>query len=214
MTHLIKICGIKTPEFVDICAQAGADFVGFVSIAKSPRHIDLPTIGKLIEYAKPTKLERVVLTLNPSYDEMWEINKLGADFIQLHGDETPLFCQDIKATSNLKIIKAVSVETMDDIDAARQFENIVDILLFDTKPMAGEELPGGNGQPFNWNLLNDQKFNCQTMLAGGLNAGNVQLAMQQSGIDNVDISSAVEISRGVKDKALIKAFIQSAKGNK
>ncbi|PCI86173.1 MAG: phosphoribosylanthranilate isomerase [Hyphomicrobiales bacterium] len=214
MNNLVKICGIKTPEFVDICAKADADFIGFVSIKKSPRYIDLATIGKLIEYAQPTKLERVVLTINPTYDEMWEINKLGADYIQLHGDETPLFCQDIKATSNLKIMKAISVETAEDIEAARQFENIVDILLFDTKPLAGDELPGGNGQPFNWNLLQDQKFNCQTMLAGGLNASNVQQAMQQSGIDNVDISSAVEISRGNKDKALIEKFIQSAKGKK
>ena len=212
MTNLVKICGIKTPEFIDICANAGADFIGFVSIKKSPRHVDLATLGKLIEYTQQTKLERVVLTLNPSYDEMWEISKLGADYIQLHGDETALFCQDIKATSNLKIIKAISVQTADDIDAAHQFENIVDVLLFDTKPIAGDELPGGNGQPFNWKLLKDQKFNCQTMLAGGLNAGNVKLAMQQSGIDNVDVSSAVEISRGTKDKALIEAFIQSAKG--
>ncbi|MBL1419951.1 MAG: phosphoribosylanthranilate isomerase [Alphaproteobacteria bacterium] len=212
MNNLVKICGIKTPEFVDICAAAGADFIGFVSIKKSARYIDIATIGKLIEHAQPTKMERVVLTMNPTYDEMWEINKLGADYIQLHGDETPLFCQDIKATSNLKIMKAISVETADDIEAARQFENIVNILLFDTKPIAGDELPGGNGQPFNWNLLHDQKFNCQTMLAGGLNASNVQQAMQQSGIDNIDVSSAVEISRGNKDKALIEQFIQSAKG--
>lgn len=214
MSNLVKICGIKTPEFVDICAKAGADFIGFVSIKKSPRYIDIATIGKLIDHAQPTKMERVVLTINPTYDEMWEINKLGADYIQLHGQETSLFCQDIKATSNLKIIKAISVETAEDIEAARQFENIVDILLFDTKPIAGAELPGGNGQPFNWNLLKNQKFNCQTMLAGGLNASNVSLAMQQSGIDNLDVSSAVEISRGNKDKALIEKFIQSAKGKK
>lgn len=214
MSNLVKICGIKTPEFIDICAEANADFIGFVNFAKSPRHASLADIAKLIDHAQPTKLERVVLSVNPSYDDMWEIGKIGADYIQLHGDETPLFCQDIKTTSNLKVIRSISVETLADIEAARQYENIVDILLFDTKPIAGAELPGGNGQTFNWNLLNNQKFNCQTMLAGGLNASNVTQAMQQSGIDNVDVSSAVEKTRGNKDKTLIEEFIQSVKGNK
>lgn len=210
MSIQVKICGIKTTSFIDICAKAGANYVGFVSIAKSPRYVETAVMSTLIDYAKP-KIDSVVLTLDPSYDEMWEIARLAPDYIQLHGDETPLFCQDIKTTTNLKVIKAISVATMEDIILARQYENIVDILLFDTKPVAGEILPGGNGRTFNWSLLSKQTFNCQTMLAGGLNRDNVNLAIQQSGIDQVDVSSTVESSRGVKDQALIEQFINSAK---
>ncbi|MCJ8325432.1 MAG: phosphoribosylanthranilate isomerase [Rhizobiales bacterium] len=210
MKNSVKICGIKSTQHIEICATAGADYVGFVNFVKSPRHLELAEIAPLIKFAKPL-LNSVVLKVNPSYDDMWDVARLEPDYIQLHGDETPLFCQDIKATTNLKVIKAISVETMDDIVTARAYEDIVDILLFDTKSPKDALLPGGNGQTFDWALLSKQSFNCQTMLAGGLNHDNVQLAMKQSGINQVDVSTEVEITRGVKDPALIEQFISSAK---
>lgn len=210
MNNSVKICGIKSTKFIEICAAAGADYVGFVNFAKSPRHLELDEIAALIEFAKPL-VDSVVLKVNPSYDEMWEIARLAPSYIQLHGDETPLFCQDIKTTTNLKVIKAISVETMADIEAAHAYEDIVDILLFDTKAPKDALLPGGNGQAFDWALLSKQSFNCQTMLAGGLNRDNVQLAIKKSGINHVDVSTEVEITRGVKDQTLIEQFIKNTK---
>lgn len=209
----IKICGIKSFEFIDICAQAGADYIGFVNFAKSPRHVKMSELKQLIDHTRThAHINSVVLSVNSSPADIAQIAAFEPDYIQLHGDETPKFCQNLKATTKLKIIKVISVETIADIELALAFESIVDMLLFDTKAIEGAELPGGNGQAFNWELLKGQKFQCQTMLAGGLNASNVALAMQQSNINIVDVSTAVEISRGVKDKALIENFIQSAKG--
>lgn len=213
MNLKVKICGIKSPELIDTCINAGADYVGFVHFPKSPRHLDMVDIANLTHHASG-HIHSVVLTVNPTQSEVSQISNLNADYIQLHGKETPEYCQNIKNTTNLKVIKAISVENETDIQAAKAYENCVDILLFDSKPVKGAELPGGNGQAFNWNLLLGQKFNCQTILAGGLNASNVNLAMQQSGIIQVDVSSEVEITRGNKDKALVEAFIQSAKGKK
>lgn len=211
----IKICGIKSFEFIDICAQAGASYIGFVNFAKSPRHVELAELKQLIDHTRShTKLSSVVLSVNSSQADLEQIISFAPDYIQLHGNETPAQCQAIKAGCQVKIIKVISVETQADVESAHDFENIVDMILFDTKAIEGAELPGGNGQAFNWNLLKDQQFNCQTMLAGGLNASNVGLAMQQSGIHIVDVSTAVESSRGNKDKALIESFIQSVKGNK
>lgn len=210
----IKICGIKSFEFIDICALAGADYIGFVNFAKSPRHVEMSELKQLIDHtASHTNLNSVVLSVNSSPADIQQIISFAPNYIQLHGNETPAQCQAIKAGSQIKIIKVISVDSPQDIESAHAYEDIVDILLFDTKPIEGAELPGGNGQAFNWELLNDKKFQCQTMLAGGLNASNVGLAMQQSGIINVDVSTAVELSRGVKDQALIEAFIKSVKGN-
>lgn len=209
----IKICGIKSFEYIDICAQAGANYIGFVNFAKSPRHVELSDLKPLIDHARThAGLNSVVLSVNSSQTDIKKIISFAPDYIQLHGNETPAQCQAIKSSGKIKIIKVISVESAQDIQAAHAFENIVDMLLFDTKAIQGAELPGGNGQAFNWNLLNDQKFQCQTMLAGGLNASNVTLAMQQSGIHIVDVSTAVESTRGNKDKALIESFIQSVKG--
>lgn len=210
----IKICGIKNFEFIDICAQAGATYIGFVNFAKSPRHVEVAALQPLIEHTRNhANLNSVVLSVNSSQADLAQIISFAPDYIQLHGNETPAQCQALKNNHKVKIIKVISVETRADVEAAHEYENIVDMILFDTKAIAGAELPGGNGQAFNWNLLKDQQFNCQTMLAGGLNASNVGLAMQQSGITQVDVSTAVEKSRGNKDKALIESFIQSAKGN-
>lgn len=209
----IKICGIQNFEYIDICAQAGATYIGFVNFAKSPRHVEMAELKSLIDHTRNhSALNSVVLSVNSSQADIDKIASFEPDYIQLHGNETPKFCQNLKATTKLKIIKVISVEKLTDIESARQFENIVDIILFDTKAVEGADLPGGNGLPFNWDLLKGQKFQCQTMLAGGLNASNVGVAMQQSGIMQVDVSTAVEITRGNKDKALIEAFIQSAKG--
>lgn len=211
MANQIKTCGIKSISFIDICAQAGADYIGFVNFEKSPRHIDIEALGILIKHTPPS-VKTVVLTVNPNPQQFAKIASFRPDYIQLHGNESVEFCQLIKSQTEMKIIKAIATEEAEDVAQARKFENHVDILLFDAKPIKGAELPGGNGQAFNWSLLKDQHFNCQTMLAGGLCINNVEIAMAQSGINSVDLSSALEIKRGIKDKYLIEEFIKKVKG--
>ncbi len=213
MANLVKICGIKSLEFIDICAAAGADFIGFVNFAKSPRHVDISDLERLINHT-PKTMKSVILTVNAPMSEIEQIAKFKPSYIQLHGNETPVDCQKIKNKTGLAIIKAIAIDNTDDVKKAYLYQNVVDILLFDTKPIKGAILPGGNGQAFNWALLAGEKFNCKTMVAGGLNVNNIALAMQQSNIYNVDVSSAVEQVRGVKDKNLIEQFIKKAKGLK
>ena len=211
MTNLVKICGIKTQKFIDICVNAKADFIGFNNFAKSPRYVSMNAMDALITHA-PKSVKTVILTVNPSLADIEKIARLNPDYIQLHGQETTELCDYIKSKTKMNVIKEVPIANEDDVLNARSFEKHVDILLFDAKPIAGAILPGGNGQAFNWQLLEDQNFECQTMLAGGLNSTNVELAMAQSHINVVDISSAVEIERGVKDQNLIEEFIRKVKG--
>ncbi len=159
------------------------------------------------------KIKTVALTVDPSDSAIKAImSEMRPDFIQLHGHESPARIAAIRALSGASIIKAISVRTIKDIEAARLYESCADLILFDAHaaPSSGA-LPGGNGRAFNWAWLPLAAPRTNFMLSGGLNSDNVRDALAASGATAVDVSSGVETSPGVKTAARIRKFIKAAK---
>jgi phosphoribosylanthranilate isomerase len=210
----IKICGVKDEDSTRAAAQAGADYVGFVHYAASPRHTsDWQHMAKLASLL-PSRVSSVAVMVDPSDEMIREVAaRVHPAFLQLHGKETPERIAAIRRLApGIRIIRSIAVRSGDDIAKAAAFYGSADLLLFDAKPpeLPGM-LPGGNGLSFDWALLANREFPMPWMLSGGLNIDNVGDAIRQSGARAVDVSSSVESSPGVKDPALIDAFITAVR---
>jgi phosphoribosylanthranilate isomerase len=209
---LAKICGLSTPDGVDSALKGGASFLGFVFFEKSPRNVTQALAARLAEPARGRGVKIVALAVDPldaAVDEIMAVLK--PDFIQLHGRETPARAQAVKARSGAGLIKALPICEAADLRAARDYEGMCDHLMFDAKAPAGADRPGGNGAAFDWTLLKDLRFSRPHFLAGGLDPWNVGEAIAQSGAPLVDVSSGVERGAGLKDAALIAAFLAAVK---
>jgi phosphoribosylanthranilate isomerase len=133
------------------------------------------------------------------------------DLIQVHGKETPSRVREIAARAGVGVIKAFSVSSVSDVDQANAFDGVAEHLMFDAKPVEGSALPGGTGARFDWALLEGRRFSRPHFLAGGLDPWNVAEAVKASGTPIVDVSSGVERGPGLKDPALITAFLDAVK---
>jgi phosphoribosylanthranilate isomerase len=212
MTILVKICGISTEEALEAAIDAGSDYAGFVFFERSPRNVTLSRAAALAQRADG-RIKTVALTVNAGADAIKEIaGEVHPDFFQLHGDENVERIAAVRKLTSARIIKAIKVGTPCDIQGARLYEDESDLLLFDAQAVSlPNALPGGNGLSFNWRWLSGAALRPDFMLSGGLHAENVITALGESGAAAVDVSSGVETSPGVKDPALIRAFIKTAK---
>lgn len=207
-----KICGLNSVAAVSDAVDAGARFLGLNFFPKSPRYVS-PQIAHDLAQAVPLGVAKVGLVVNPSDAELDAILSVAPlDFIQLHGAETPERVADVKARFGLPVIKAVGVRTADDLPALEAQARVADMLLVDAKAPKGADLPGGNGVPFDWRLISGRRWPVPWMLAGGLTPHNVAEAIQRTGARIVDVSSGVESAPGVKDSALMRAFVTAALG--
>jgi len=153
----------------------------------------------------------VALLVDPDDAEVDRVaHVLKPDLIQLHGRESPARARAIGERAGVGVIKVLPVAEAADLDAAADFEGVAEHLMFDTKPPKDAERPGGHGQAFDWTLLAGRRFQRPWLLAGGLDPWNVTQAVQQSGAPVVDVSSGVERGLGLKDPALITAFLDAA----
>ena len=214
MTPRAKICGISTFDALSAAIDGGADYIGLVFFAKSPRNVSLQTAADIAEAARG-KTKIVALTVNADDGLLASIHQsVKPDYFQLHGDESPKRVADIKARFGLPIIKAIPVETRADVMGSEGFVGIADIILFDAKAPPDAELPGGNGLSFDWSALDGVSEKFDFMLSGGLTPDNVQNAMAQTGATAVDVSSGVETKPGQKDTELIRRFLHAVKTGK
>lgn len=207
---IVKICGLSTPETVQAALDGKAGFIGFMFFAPSPRAVAPDLAGRLAAPARGrTKI--VAVTVDPD-DAVLEriMRELNPDLIQLHGRETPNRAREIGQRTGAGVIKVVPVATAGDVDAARAYDGLVDHLMFETKPPADAERPGGLGQAFDWSLIAGRRFERPHFLAGGLDPWNVAEAIQASAAPMVDVSSGVERGAGLKDPGLISAFLDAA----
>ncbi|MFD1747231.1 phosphoribosylanthranilate isomerase [Rhizobium helianthi] len=205
----IKICGLKTPEAVDLAVQRGASHIGFIFFEKSPRHIDPLTAGALADRVRG-RAKIVAVTVDVDNEELEEIiSFLKPDILQLHGHETAERVLNIKAVFGLPVMKAFSVRTVDDLRKIESYDGLADRFLFDAKPPAGSELPGGNGVSFDWSLMAALDEGVDYMLSGGLNKDNVGQALSMTRAPGIDISSGVESAPGVKDLNKMNAFFDA-----
>lgn len=204
----IKICGIRTPDAMTAALEAGADFVGLVFAANSPRYVDIEVATYLASYV-PDSVKVVGLFLDMPAPAMEEIlNEVRIDLLQLHGRETPEDCAAIAARFDRPVMKALPVT---DLASAKDYAATCNWLVIDAPVPDGSAIPGGNGIAFDWSHLRDFDPGIPWMLAGGLTPENVAEAICIARPAAVDVSSGVEASRGVKDLVKIRAFIEAAK---
>lgn len=204
----VKICGIRTPDSMTAALEAGVDFIGLNFIPASPRYVEIEIAAYLANYV-PAHVQIVGLFADAPLKAIEEVlANVRIDLIQLHGQETPKDCAEIAAKFGKPVMKALSA---DQIEKAANYEAVCDWLLIDA-PKHGE-LSGGGGQTFDWALLKDFKPTKPWMLAGGLTPENVGGAIAALHPDAVDVSSGVEISRGVKDPAKIRAFLKAVRAS-
>ena len=215
MTPLVKICGLTTPETLRAAVDAGADFVGVVAYPRSPRAVSPLRAAAVLEGAGMTRgraAKVVAVTVDADDVLLKEIaDWIAPDFIQLHGSETPERAAQVRAITGAGIIKCIPVSSPADLDAAAGWNDAADHLMFDARTPEGSSLPGGMGVSFDWSIMKGRTFARPWFLAGGLTAGNVGSAVALSGAPMVDVSSGVERAPGVKEPALIAAFVEAVR---
>ncbi len=210
----VKICGLSKPADVQAAVAARARYLGFVFFEKSPRNVSFDEAAELA-LDVPAGVCKVALTVNAE-DAFLDalIAKVPIDMLQLHGSESPGRVRDVKARYGLPVMKAVGVKEAEDLTMLESYVRVADQLLVDAKPPKGGVLPGGNGLAFDWRLIAGRRWSLPWMLAGGLEADNVAQAIAMTGAVQVDVSSGVESTPGVKDAAKIAAFCAAALGDR
>jgi phosphoribosylanthranilate isomerase len=208
----VKICGLTDERSIDAANQLKLDFVGFVHFPASPRHLPLMRAAALKSQLDRT-IRSVCVLVRPDMALIDEVMAtIAPDDIQLHGTQPGADGAAIKQRyPDLGIINALAIASADDVAKAMHVSAGADMLLFDAKPPAASLLPGGNGLSFDWVLLQHREFALPWMLSGGLNEANVKEAIRLSGAAMVDVSSGVERAPGVKDPALMEAFVKAAR---
>ena len=209
----VKICGIKDREMMAAALAAGADYIGLVFFARSPRNVSLDVARDLATKMRG-RAKSVALTVDADDTTLRQIAEtVRPDMIQLHGRESRNRVKEIRELFGIPVIKAVKVGDERDAADAVKFETAADLILFDARPPSsgGEALPGGNGVPFDWQALASLPPSLHFMLSGGLSPDTVAVAIRQTGARAVDVSSGVERAPGIKDAELIKRFVKNAK---
>ncbi len=196
----VKICGMTQLEDALFAVEQGADAVGFIFYKKSPRAVSMKTVREIISKLPPL-VDTVGVFVNESADRVNKIaDYCGLDLVQLHGDESPAFCRKICR----RVIKAFRVK---DLQSIRQLEKYpVSGFLLDT---FSDNLHGGTGKTFDWNLALPAKKMGPVILAGGLTPRNIRQAVTQVRPYGVDVCSGVEKSPGIKDLEKIRAFLKN-----
>ena len=207
----IKLCGLSTAATLEAALDCGADMVGFVFFPPSPRHIGFARARDLagITGSRALKVALSVDADDAFLDEI--VAALAPDILQLHGRETPERVAAIRARHGLPVMKALGVSEEADFAPLSAYEAVADRILFDAKPPKDATRPGGNGHAFDWSLLGSRAIQRPWMLSGGLNGKTIEAAIAATRPPGIDVSSGVESAPGVKDPALIEAFMARAR---
>jgi phosphoribosylanthranilate isomerase len=207
----IKICGLKTPEPLEVALESGADMVGFVFFPPSPRNLGLAAARQLSAQVND-RASKVALTVDANDDTLGGIvDALEPDWLQLHGGETPERVAVVRSRFGLPVMKVLPVAQRSDLSPVREYAKVADRLMFDARPTPEATRPGGLGKSFDWTLLQGLDPTIGFMLSGGLDASNVAQAVAITNASGVDVSSGVERAPGEKDPMRIRAFIRAAR---
>lgn len=203
----LKVCGMLYPENIQQIAALNPDYLGFIFFEKSKRNV----IGKLNPTHLPLlnpKTKRVGVFVNESFDFILSQSRdFNLDTIQLHGEESPILCQQLKR-NGLKVFKVFSVDDHFDFSVLNPYKSVVDYFLFDTKGKAR----GGTGKQFNWSVLKKYDQEIPFILSGGISLNNMDSIKDLEGMNlyAVDVNSQFEIEPGRKDPvqlAMLKEFL-------
>ena len=208
----IKICGLSTFEAVDAVIFGGATHAGFIFFEKSPRHVLVEHAALLAARTKTGGLKTVAVTVDADDAYLNEIAQvMQPDIFQLHGHETPERAREIKTRYGLPVMKALAISEAADLEKLKPFMRIADRFLLDAKPPKDAVLPGGNAVSFDWHLVANLGAEVDYLLAGGLDALNVSQGISIANPPGLDISSGVESAPGIKNIAMIAAFLKAAR---
>lgn len=197
----VKICGLTSVQEAVACAALGADAIGFVFYAKSPRYVTIPK-AREIAMALPPCVCRVGVFVDETFDAIMKTARnIPLDTVQLHGAEPPALVEKLGG-HGLKVVKALFSDRHPRFTQAHQYAEAAFLVECGAGP-----LPGGNARSWNFSLLKDFAIKFPLVLAGGLTIHNVTTAIRQSRPDAVDISSGVERRPGKKSLSKVKQFI-------
>ncbi len=197
----IKICGITNLEDARAAVDMGADILGFNFYPPSPRYL---TVDKALEILDeiPTFVDTAGIFVNPTIDQIKEITSQGfLNWIQLHGDETPSFCDSL-SDYHVKIMKAIRIKSAEDMQM--MYEYSTDAILLDA---FNTKLYGGTGHSFDWGFIGDM-YSRRIFLAGGITPENAALAVE-TGLYGIDVCSGIESSPGIKDHEKMKQLFDN-----
>ncbi len=219
----IKICGITKLDQAQAIAQMGVNALGFICVRASPRYISATAIAQITssllaahseigeDSPKFAELDLIGVFLNASFSEICEtVTQAGLNAVQLHGDEYPEFCDQLRShlsaiNPKIKLIKALRVKDQAGLEQAHLFSNVVDAILLDAYD---PHMAGGTGKTLDWKILRDFRPNCDWWLAGGLSPENVAEAIALVNPNGLDVSSGVERAAGDKDVTKVEQFVQ------
>lgn len=195
---------------MDAAVASGAQYIGFNFFAKSPRSV-APSRAAVLARRAPTSVAKVALVVDAEDALIAAIHDaVQPDLWQCHGAEPPERVAEIKARTGVPVMKVIGIAEAGDVAQIKRYTPVADWILVDAKPPKQAALPGGNGLAFDWRLLEGVDWRVPWMLAGGLTPDNVAEAVQRTAAPVVDVASGVETAPGVKDPALMQAFIAAA----
>lgn len=211
----IKVCGMTLPEQVMALDEMGVDLAGFIFYPKSPRYVGNKISPEKMKQIKG-KFAKVGVFVNMPYDELMKtVEDYRLDMVQLHGDETPVFCE--KVSNYVTVVKAFRLSENDPIEwIVKPYHDYSDMYMFDTLG-AGY---GGTGKKFDWEVLNKSVINKIYFLSGGIEAGDGEKLKEfikepaAKKLFAIDINSKFEVSSGVKDMEKVRKFVKELKGEK
>jgi len=202
MKPTVKVCGQTDPEIIKLCIEQGASLIGFIiNYPKSPRSISIEQLKSLTKNI-PDNIKKVAVMVNSSIQEVKEIS-IYCNVIQLHGNESNDFIDEVKKITNLEVIKVIKVNKKEDLKTTKQFPS-ANIFLYDTPSM------GQSGKVFDFEMLKDLK-NRNFFIAGKIDINNIETALHYT--DKIDVNSGLETKKGIKDPEKIKQFFNKLKNN-
>jgi len=202
----LKVCGMRLAANIAAVAELQPDYMGFIFYEKSPRLIS-DVSAELIKYI-PSEIKTVGVFVNEDIEKLKDkVNTLKLKAVQLHGSESPEYCETLKLSfTALEVIKAFGIDEDFDFSALKPYLNVVDYFLFDTKTKAH----GGSGITFDWLVLDRYKDQKPYFLSGGIDLEHTEAIknIRDERLYALDINSRFEIEPGLKDAGKIKEFIK------
>ncbi|MGK0139076.1 MAG: phosphoribosylanthranilate isomerase [Algoriphagus sp.] len=206
-----KICGMRESQNIKDVLALAPDFMGFIFYDKSKRYVGEGLDKSLLaSFPESTQKVGVFVNADESYIRL-KISDYGLQIIQLHGEETPEFCQNFR-TGGLKVIKAFAIDESFDFDSITPYLAACDYFLFDTKAPNGY---GGHGKKFNWALLNKYNHDVPFLMAGGIDLESLAAVkdLKFSAFNGIDVNSKFEQSPGLKELDQLKILEKELSGN-
>ncbi len=207
---IVKVCGMCNRENLAELVQLNVDWVGMIFYDASSRNVEADKAAaenlrllKISDFG----IKKVGVFVNARKEDILQkVESYHLNFVQLHGQESSVFCQELKA-KGLSLIKAFSIDSSFDFNQLEEYAPHCDYFLFDTKG----KLPGGNGITFNWEVLKNYKLNTPFLLSGGIGQDQLEdlKSFSHSQLMGIDLNSKFETSPGMKDIKKLKFFIST-----